>query len=157
MSRIFIAPYEGTFSTTDGDHDIIIGSPSTNKPLRLLELSLSQRALVGDANENYFPLRLLRLWPTVTGAGFGITEMPVDPGDSGTPPAFTGRALTLLTTTGATDVIEEFSWNIREPLLRRWERKTGPRWEEGQRLLLRMPVTVPQTMILKAHMLVEEF
>lgn len=158
MGRLYnirIAPT--TYVAVHGDVDLFGLHPVGEKPICLRKMTLSQVEIFKDANELILKFRVLRLQPTVTFGGTQYTPQKVNPGDAAA--SFVSEtSSTVATTSGATEVLDSFSWNLRDNgLTRSWDPPACHSVFAGQYLILRMDTTLPSSITFRPSLVIEEF
>ena len=75
---------------------------------------LQRIAEIADAAEESLRISVLRMAATVTsGNGTAVTPVPMDSADSAAGASCECNGATVATTSGATTIIEELGWNVR--------------------------------------------
>jgi len=144
MGRIYSVSYQGTITNAGGDVDLLEVLPADDKPVKLRGFMLSQISEVGDAAEEGLRVSILRMAATVTtGNGTSTTPIPMDSANV----AFGGTAecngATVATTSGATVVLAEIGWNIRNSPFEWWapDAEFAPKAKQGEGLFVRQQTT----------------
>lgn len=109
MSQVHVTTFDATSITTATD--IFHGTVTTEKPVELLEMALTQYSDLSDAAEEVLRIGLFR---GVTGGsgGTALTEVPINGGDSASSLAVLANNSSI--STGGTQ-IDLIGWNIRIP------------------------------------------
>jgi len=158
-----IIPYRvpATFTVTaaNTDVDLLLIRPATNKPCRLVGWIISQSSEIGDAQEETLrvTVRHMAATLTVTG-GTSVTPVPPHPGvDTAAGMTATVYHATVTTTSGASTVVEELGWNVRNTPWERWiPEELRPQAINGEGLLVRCESTVADDVVVEVTFFVEE-
>jgi hypothetical protein len=138
MGRIYAVPYTGTLTNAGGNADLFEFLPADDKPIKLRGLKLGQTSELGDSAEESLRISIIRMAATVTGGnGTGVTPVPMDSADVAA--GFTAEAngATVATTSGASTVLEEMAWNIRQSPYETWWPEFAPKAKQGEGLFVR--------------------
>lgn len=161
MSRVYTVTNSITLTAAGTDSDILTVKPAANKPIRLRGLKLSQTTEVADAGEEGIAISILQLAAVITDGtgGAAITPLAVDENDAS--PGFTAREndTTLTTTSGASNIKENFGWINRNTPLEMWwpEDKYAPRAQNAGALVIRSLTTLVDDMTLQYTAYIEEY
>lgn len=161
MPRMYRVPYTGTLTNAGGDADLIILQPADDKPIRLAGFFLGQSSEVGDAAEENLRVTARHMTGTVTvTGGTSVTPVANRPGTGDVAAAgFTATAncTTVATTSGASTIMEELAWNVRNTP---WERfipeEMRPIALQTEALILRLESTVADDITVQMTFFVEE-
>jgi hypothetical protein len=160
MGRIYAIPYTGTVTTSGANADLLELLPADDKPVRLRGFSLSQSSEVGDAAEESVQIEVIRMTATVTSGsgGSAVTPVPMDSADVAAGVAAECNNATVATTSGATTVIEELGWNLRNTPYEHWypDAAFSPKAKQGEALLVRLVSTVADNVTVELTFWVEE-
>lgn len=144
MGRIYSVSYQGTITAAGGDADLLEILPADDKPVKLRGFMLSQISEVGDAAEEGLRISVLRMAATVTSSnGTATTPIPMDSADSAAGCTAECNGATVATTTGATVVLAEVGWNIRNSPFEWWapDAAFAPKAKQGEGLFVRLQTT----------------
>jgi hypothetical protein len=149
-----------TITAGNTDVDWLEVLPADDKPVALRGMVLSQTSEVGDAQEEGLRFRVLRLAATVTSGSGGTTPTPQPLNDADAAAGFTSDAnnTTVATTSGATTVLAEFGWNVRNSPYEMWwpDSAFAPLARQGQGLIVRQETTVADDAVCLATFYLEE-
>lgn len=147
MGRQFRVPYTGTITAAGTDTDLVAILPADDKPVKLVGWILGQISEIGDAMEEGLRITVRHMAATVTNGSGGTAVTPV-PSPRPTAPAagFTARCndTTVATTSGASTIVEELSWNNRNTPWERYipdENGLRPAAVQGEALIVRLETT----------------
>lgn len=162
MGRIYtVVMASQTITAANTDVDWLEVSPGDDHPVKLRGMILSQISEVGDAQEEGLRFRILRLAATVTSGSGGSDPSGVATDSSnGQADSFTEETgnTTVATTSGATEVIAEFGWNVRNSPYEMWwpDPDFAPKANQGQALIVRQETTVADDIVAMATFYLEE-
>ena len=145
MGRIYTVSFTGTLAAASGDIDLLEVLPAANKPVKLRGMVLGQLSEVGDAAEEGVRISVLRMAATVTsGNGTGTTPIPVDSADVAAGMTAETNGATVATTSGATVVLAELAWNIRNSPWDFWwpDDRFAPKAKNAEGLFVRLQTTL---------------
>lgn len=159
FGRIWSAGYSGTVTNAGGNADIFELLPGDDKPCRIRGIRLGNSSEVGDTAEEGLEFSIIRMTATVTSSnGTGLTAEAVDA--SGQAPTFTVEAngATVATTSGDTEILERFAWNIRNSPFEIWypDVDFAPKAVQGQGLFVRMNTTPADDFTFSGTIWIEE-
>ena len=153
-------PATFTVTNANGDVDLLLIRPATNKPVRLAGWIISQTSEVGDAQEENLRITVRHMAATLTVTGGTTVSAPppnhpgVDPAASGT---YTVNHATVTTTSGTSTIMEEMGWNERNTPWERWiPEELRPNAINGDGLLVRQESTVADDVVYTVTFFVEE-
>lgn len=145
MGRIYSVTFQGTVTNAGGDQDLIEILPSDDKPIKLRGFSLSQISEVGDTAEEGLRVSVLRMASAVTSGsgGSSATPVPMDSADSAAGATCEVNNTTVATTSGATSILGEYGWNIRNSPYEVWypDERFCPKAKQGEGLFVRLQTT----------------
>ena len=144
MSRIYTVSYTGTVTNAGGNADLLEILPAANKPVKLRGFLLSQLSEVGDAAEEGLRISVIRMAATVTtGNGTATTGIPMDSADAAAGFSAECNGATVATTSGATVVLAEMAWNVRNSPYEWWapDSNYAPKAKNAEGLFVRMETT----------------
>lgn len=158
FGRIFTIPWTATVANAGGNADLWEVLPGDDHPVRIRGIILGQTSEVADAAEESVAISVVRLTATVTSGG-GTAGAPECPESNAITPSFTSETngATVATTTGNTDIIYRYAWNIRSsPYEIRYEVDEMPRAGQGEGLFVRLDSTVADDLVFVGTLVVEE-
>ena len=136
MPRLYTVEFEEvTWTNAQGDIDIFSLDAGADLPIELVEVHLSQRSDLGDANEEGLRLRFIRGHTTVGSGGVAATARPASAADSASGATVRTNDTTIASAGTAVNLWSD-DWNIHGPF--DW----GPRpqgmgfWTSGTSLLV---------------------
>ena len=144
MGRIYTVSYTGTLANAGGNADLLELLPADDKPCKLRGMLLSQISEVSDAAEEGLRISIKRLAAVVTsGDGTAVTPIPMDSADVAAGFAAECNGATVATSSGATVVLEELGWNIRNSPYEHWfpDPAFAPKVKQGEGLVVRCETT----------------
>ena len=145
MGRIYYVSYQGTVTNSGGDTDLLEVLPADDKPVKLRGFILSQISEVGDTQEEGLRISVARMSATVTSGSGGSAVTPVAVDSANTAAGFAAECnnATVATTSGATVILEEIGWNVRNSPYEHWYPDDGfcPKAKQGEALLVRQQTT----------------
>lgn len=150
MSRIYTAVYTGTITTAGGNTDLISIQPADDKPIRLRGFRFSQTTEVGDTAEEGLRITVKRLAATYTvgSGGAAVTPTPMNSADAAAGCTTRCNDTTVGTSAGATTILEEIAWNIRNSPCDFWYPDTDfcPVAKQGEGLAIVLETTLADDM-----------
>lgn len=159
MADIYTVSFTGTITTAGGNADLWELLPADDKPCKIRGFRLGQTSEVGDSGEEGLRISVLRLLATVTSSN-GTVGAPEHVAKSNTTPAFASRTngATVATSTGATEIVEELSWNVRNSPYEVWypDPDFAPKCIHGEALLIRLQSTPTDDITFAGTLWVEE-
>jgi hypothetical protein len=82
MSRVYTVEFENAAITAaNGDYDLFELTPSDDRPIKIIAITLDVLTELGDAQEEILRYRVIR-GHTTSGNGTATTPRPVDPRDA---------------------------------------------------------------------------
>lgn len=160
MGRIYLVPYTGTITNAGGDTDLLEALPADDKPIRLRGLILGQTSEVADAAEEALRISIIRMAATVTSGsgGSAVTPVPIDSADVAAGFAAECNNTTVATTSGASTIMAELAWNIRNSPFDFWfpDRDMSPKAKQGEGLIIRLQTTVADDVTAALTFILEE-
>jgi hypothetical protein len=157
---IFTVPYTATVTNAGGNTDLWEILPAANLPCKIRGVRLGQTSELGDVAEESLDISIIRMTATVTSGSGGSADAPENVELSGQAPGFTGETnnTTVATTSGDTEIIERFAWNIRNSPFEIWypDPAFSPKAINGQALLVRCNSTVTDDITFIGTLWVEE-
>jgi hypothetical protein len=145
MGRIYSVSFAATVTSAGTDTDLLELAPAAQKPVKLRGFSLGQTSEVADAAEEGVRISILRMAATVTGSnGTSTTGIPMDSANVAAGFAAETNGTTVATTSGATVVLGEFAWNIRNSPYEVWfpDAEFAPKAKNAEFLFVRMQTTL---------------
>jgi hypothetical protein len=156
---LFTVPFTATVTAAGGNADLWEVLPDNSLPCKIRGIRLGQTSEIGDAQEEGLRISILRMSATVTSSN-GTTGVPVGVDKHSQSPAFTSKTngTTIATTSGASETIEELSWNIRNSPFEIWypDPAFAPRAIEGEGLFVRLQTTPADDFTFAGTLWVEE-
>jgi hypothetical protein len=160
MGRIYTVSYQGTYSNSGGDTDLLEVLPADDKPVKLRGFLISQTSEVGDAAEEGVRISILRLPATVTSGsgGSAVTPAPMDSADAAAGAACECNNTTVATTSGSAVTLAEIGWNERLSPFDFWfpDDRFAPKAKQGEGLVIRGQTTVADDMTICFTAWIEE-
>lgn len=144
MGRIYTISYTGTITNAGGNTDLLELAPAAQKPCKLRGFSLAQTSEVADAAEEGLSISILRMAATVTsGNGTAATGIPMDSANVAAGFAAECNGATVATSSGATVVLAEYGWNIRNSPYEIWfpDPEFSPKAKSAEFLFVRQNTT----------------
>lgn len=144
MGRIYTVSYTGTVTNAGGNCDLLELAPAAQKPCKLRGFSLAQTSEVADAAEEGMSISIMRMAATVTsGNGTSTTGIPMD--SANVAAGFTAECngATVATSSGATVILAEYGWNIRNSPYEIWfpDPEFAPKAKSAEFLFVRQNTT----------------
>lgn len=150
-----------TLTNAGGNTDLLEILPASNYPVRLVGFLLSQSSEIAEAQEESIQVEIVRMTATVTGGSSGASPNIEPVNDRAPVNQFAAEVnnTTVATTSGNTDILEEFAWNVRSGPLERVYPEVERQYtcRNGQALLIRLPVAVTDDMTFQLTAFIEEF
>lgn len=160
LARIYTIPFTSTVTNAGGNTDLWEVLPADDHPVRIRAIMLGQTSEVGDAAEESVDISVIRMTATIT-SGSGTAGAPECPDSNALAPSFTSETngATVATTTGATDILYRFAWNLRASPFEVYfdeDLKTPPKALQGEGLFVRLNSTVADDITFVGTLVVEE-
>lgn len=158
MARVYAVTFEGqSVTAANGDYDLFYIAPADDKPIRIWELMLYVTSELGDAQEEWLRLALVRGHTTAgSGGNASPSVTPVNPGDPAA--SFTARTLDpTIASVGTTTTPWAGGMNVRAGLERIWLPDTTPWAGQGQTsIVVRMMAGVADDVTMSGTLTLEE-
>lgn len=158
--RLFTIPFTSTVTTAGGNADLWEVVAAAGAPIRIRGIMLGETSEVGDAAEEIIDISVIRMTATVT-SGNGTAGAPESVENNALAPSFASETngATVATTSGSTDIIERFAWNLRNSPFEHWypDVDFAPKCQGSQGLFVRMNSTVADDITFVGTLWVEEF
>lgn len=160
FGRIFTIPFTATVTNAGGNADLWEILPADDHPVRIRGIILGQTSEVGDTAEEAIDISVIRMTATVT-SGNGTAGAPECPESNAIAPNFASETFgaTVATTTGATDILYRYAWNLRSSPFEIWypdDNQFCPIARQTEALLVRMNSTVADDITFVGTLVVEE-
>lgn len=158
FGRIFTIPFTSTVTNAGGNTDLWEVLPADDFPVRIRAIILGQTSEVADAAEESLDISVIRMTATVT-SGSGTAGAPECPESNAITPNFTSETngATVATTTGATDILYRYAWNLRSSPFEIWyDVDFAPKARQGEGLFVRLNSTVADDVTFVGTLVVEE-
>jgi len=159
MGRIYAVPYQGTVTSAGGDADLFELLPATQKPIKLRGFVLAQISEVGDTAEEGVRISIIRMTSAITSSnGTSITPVPMDGADVAAGFTAEGNGATVATTSGASTVVCEYGWNLRNSPCEVWypDERFCPKAKNAEGLFIRLQTTLADDITFQGTVWVEE-
>jgi len=155
MSRMYSVVFDNT--TVSAAQDLFEITPADDKPIAIHALFLSQSSEVGDNQEEFLRVEIIR-GHTVGGSG-GDTPTPIPLGPIDTAAGFAAEANnTTIATVGTPVILHAESFNERSGLQLIFTPETRPYCSQGQTTILHVQRTAPgDALSMDGTLYVEEF
>ncbi len=160
MGRIYSVPFTATVTAAGTDTDLWEFIAADDKPILLRGFSLGQISEVKDAEEEGLRISVKRLLVAVTSGSGGAGGVPESPDSAQVIASFASETnnSTVATTSGATDILDEIGWNVRNTPFDRWypDREFCPKVKQSEALVIRMETTLADDMTFVGTAWIEE-
>jgi hypothetical protein len=156
--RFFTIPFSSLVTNAGGNTDLWEVLPGDDHPIRLRGIYLGQTTEVADAAEEMLDISVIRMTATIT-SGSGTAGAPECPDSNALAPSFTSETngATVATTTGSTDIVYRFAWNVRSSPFEMWfDVDMAPKAIQGEGLFVRLNSTVADDLTFVGTLVVEE-
>ena len=157
MSRFYSVVFEGASVTAaNGDYDLFYIAPADDKPVKLWELLLYVTSELGDAQEEWLRLAVIRGHTTASSGGNSATPTPLMA--TAQAAGFTARTVDpTIATAGSPLTVNALGMNVRAGMERIWLPETGPECSQGNTsILVRMMAAVADDVTMSGTLIVEE-
>ena len=148
-----------TLANAGGTADLFSIQPADDYPIKLRKIVLGQYSEIAEAGEEALRIYLARLLATFTvgSGGSAITGYAVKQAGAVTgAPTVRFNDTTIATTSGTTEQLEEWGWNIRAtPLVMEWSSEDAPDCRQAGGLVLGSPGTVTDDISVALTVVVE--
>jgi hypothetical protein len=158
FGQIFTIPFTSSVLNAGGNADLWELLPGDDHPVMIRAILLGQTTEVTDAAEEILDLSVLRMTATIT-SGNGTAGVPECPRSNALAPSFTSETngSTVATTTGSTDILFRYAWNVRSSPFEVWyDTDFAPRAGQTEGLFVRLNSTVADDLTFVGTLVVEE-
>ena len=133
MGRVYTVQFENVAVTAAQDFFEI--TPADDKPVQILGLFLSQNSEIGDAQEEFMRVQIIRGYTTGGSGGMAPTPIPLDPADAAA--GFTAEVNnTTVASAGTAVVLHSETFNERVGMATWWPPECTPRAHQGNTTLV---------------------
>jgi hypothetical protein len=156
MSRIYSANFENVAVTAAQDFFEIL--PADDKPVRILEIHVTQYSDVGDAASESLRFRCRRLPATVTSGsgGSSVTPTPLDAADTAFGGTCEANNTTQATTSGTGVVLHAETLNIAVGVHQVWPPGYQPLLRQGEAFVAELLAAPADSLSMSGTVLFEE-
>jgi hypothetical protein len=156
MSRIYSANFENVAVTAAQDFFEIL--PADDKPVRILEVHITQSSDSGDAAAEALRGRCRRLPATVTSGsgGSSVTPTPLDAADTAFGGTCAANHTTQATTSGTGVLLHAEAFNIAVGLHQVWPPGNQPLIRQGEAFVAELLAAPADSLSMSGTVLIEE-
>lgn len=116
MGRVYVVEFENaSITNANGDYDLFYVAPADDKPVRILACYLAVISELGDAQEEWLRIRIIRGYTSASSGGNSITNANLGRTNATDADAgFTARTVdTTVATTGTVYTLHSDAFNVR--------------------------------------------